>query len=302
MTDKKDTAKQIMDLIRKEKIQKILSYFSKNPEKRIRSSELRKEFVRYKKYIYREHGYFSPENGKKSSERPRPLYEHDSDFYRTLTKMVKYGILKKKKETTKKGMEESYYRLNKKLKNEGIRIQNKSSFNFYPQERILCADIDDESKKFIIYGLTLDVYEKNKTLINRCISNIENNIKEIERIQAEEIYKKVGEMLELLFNSTKSVKIKKLLKQREGALLGVIDGVVMANMEYINILPKYVFKKNIESWSGDYWVKEINFSSSDIEEMTEWAWKNRFNFFNLHPFSIAFSRYREYEDNDLLNI
>jgi len=304
MSIKKDKGLKLEKILKKDKTQKILNYWKNKPDTWIQSCKIREFFVKgIQKFIYLfdNEKYKDIETGKIYQEKPKPIYNNDSQLYRDLKELVEYGILKNKEVPQKKGKPFSYYRPNIAYKKEGLRIQNKNAFDLYPQDKIISFTIIKSNSKHIVYGLSEELIGFNKQIIQDCLNNIEDNLIKIENIINNARNKKIEKKIDSLMKKTKSKNIKKMLKEREAWILAVVDDTIFANEDNVSRIPKHIFELNIKYASNVKPGTQFNFSKKDIKEMTEWGWKNRFFIHQSHPFSIAFSRYKEYEENFLSN-
>jgi len=301
-----DKGSKIIKLLKKEKTQKILQYWKDKPNERVRSCKLREHFVKgYKKNkhspIYKNK---KQEKTKSSNNKPDPIYNNDSQFYRDIHEMKSYDILKREKKVQKKGRPHVFYRPSKKYQKEGIRIENKSALNIFPKDQIIEFSNNRANLKQIIYGISKNHYEhlniNDQETIKKSLKIIEQQINKIKKIKYEKIMAKIEEKLEKIYTQTKSKQIKNLIKTKYGILIGIIDMTIISNIEHIANLPKKIFTSNIEQWSKYPSVREFNLSYNDIEELSKWAWKNRNFFLSLHPYNIAFSSYAEYESNPFI--
>jgi len=78
--------------------------------------------------------------------------------------------------------------------------------------------------------------------------------------------------------------------------VGLGDGLLEFIKGKRRKLTKNEVKKYTKAWSENSFGMDYGFSLSDIQEMLEWGWNNREFFYKYYPLSIAYSRYREYED------
>ena len=161
-----------------------------------------------------------------------------------------------------------------------------------------------DNSKQIIYGLSKNQYEKlnsnDQETIKKSLKKIEQQINYIKKIKYEEIMAKLKEKLGEIYTQTKSKQIKNLIDMEYGILLGIIDMTIFANIDQMDNISKKMFIHNIGQWSKYPPVREFNLSYNDVDELSKWAWKNRNFFCSLHPYSIAFSSYEEYEPNPFI--
>jgi len=124
---KENNIKLAKGLLKRHKIQQILQYWRKNPKKWIQSRDLRSELVKkYQDVISRKDGTFiDPKTKEEYKEKPKTLYNNDSELYRDLKDMVSSGLLEHKEVSQKKGKPKSFYRLSIKHTSEPLKIWHK---------------------------------------------------------------------------------------------------------------------------------------------------------------------------------
>ncbi|MFE3845442.1 hypothetical protein ACFL1L_01090 [Thermoplasmatota archaeon] len=301
-----DKGNKIIKILKKEKTQKILQYWKDKPDKWVRSCKLREHFV--KDYQKNKHSSVyknkSQEKTKSFNKNTDPIYKNDSQFYRDILEMKSYDILQSKKEVQKKGKPHVFYQPSKKYQEEGIRIENKSALNIFPKDQIIEFSNNRSNSKQIIYGISKNHHKhlnsNDQETIKKSLKIIEQQINKIKKIKYEKIMAKIEEKLEKIYTQTKSKQIKNLIETKSGLLLGIIDMTIISNIDHIAKLPKKIFTYNIEQWSKYQSVREFKLSYNDVEELSKWAWRNRNFFLSLHPYSIAFSSYKEYESNPFI--
>ena len=119
------------------------------------------------------------------------------------------------------------------------------------------------------------------------------------------LYKLFNKKLEEDKRSFKSEKIRRLfaIKPFPLILIAEIDMLIIVNMERSSTFSKEFFEKHFEDYKKAIYspLKDVAFTAEDIKELSDWAFKNWSFFCNLHPYSIAISRYSEY-DNNLLTV
>lgn len=93
---------------------------------------------------------------------------------------------------------------------------------------------------------------------------------------------------------TKSPKCIILISQTGDELYDFIKGEP-------RVLTKLEAKKYCKAWSKNFCCEDYGFSLNDIEEMIEFGWKIKGLFYEYYPLPIAFSRYKDYEDNLLIS-
>ncbi|MCJ7571836.1 MAG: hypothetical protein MUO82_08175 [Candidatus Thermoplasmatota archaeon] len=121
-------------ILKKDKVQKILSYWREDPKKEVQFCMLREEFVnKYKNLQYIETGditYFKdPKTNIIYWERPKSLYTTDVQLSRDLKDMVDCGILDHRYENQIRGMPKSNYKLSNKYLSEPLKIWYKNCIN-----------------------------------------------------------------------------------------------------------------------------------------------------------------------------
>ena len=230
MQNKKSKSEKILKVLKKEKTQKILQYWTDKPKKWIQSRKLREEFV--KKYSnvkpYSSGFYVDPGTMKKYFSKPKPLYNEDSDFYRDLRELVDLKILENNKSHTERGMPKSYYRPCKKYKREGIRIQNKTALDRFSSNHIKSFPIkpNEPTTQRILYGLSDEIYglfdDNDRKKVKANLDEIEKNIKEICALKDKVFNEETEKRIRIFFDNTKSDTIKSLLREDDFSFIGIL--------------------------------------------------------------------------------
>lgn len=199
------------------------------------------------------------------------------------------------------------YKINKDFNRKLFRVENHTALDLFPNNQInnyASKGNKDENIRHIIYGFTESDYNRiekdEKQAIQNCLRDIEENIQIIEKIKSKNDDKKLDKIKNDLFKKTDSQAIKRLITERYGGLLGIIYGLININYTHRHTIPQETIEHNIEYQLSSFpWFKEFNLSKDDIAEICNWAKVNHRKFCSTSPLTIAFSRYREYEQNPL---
>ena len=114
------------------------------------------------------------------------------------------------------------YKIRKNFLIEGLRIQHKLNLDDYKSSHIISYTADfkeippykESPVSVILYGINKNIHTQNKKEINKHIYEIENHLREIERIKATIITDKFQEMLEKICDKYNNEKLKKYVKKR----------------------------------------------------------------------------------------
>ena len=125
------------------------------------------------------------------------------------------------------------YRTKKDFYTEGIRIQNKSAFDLFPQDKIMIFPSKSRPVKHLVYGLSEKIYDNfdidDKEVIQNCLKEMEKNINKIEntkiKVMSEELKKKTG----IFLDKTQSETVKKALEEQCSELWISIMKVLLCN-------------------------------------------------------------------------
>lgn len=306
-----NNSEKILKILKKEKAQKILSYWDKKSDQWIQYNELRKEFVskysNVKKHPY--DFYVNPETMEKFSSKPKSLYNADSQLSRDLKELVNIGLLENKKTLKKKNKSNSYYRPSKKYEKEIIRIQNKTSIDNYPLEEITDFFYRYPDRYQTIYGISQELFEcfskEERNEIENILIEIDNNVKDIENVRKNVLDRLRLKRLKKIIKNTVNERVKNILLEKnllifeQGSLMigpndedTIFDICLKKGIRVKEYLKDADAKTVCRFWSELHLSKNYNLNLKDIDEIKE-IWDKNQDLMNYRQKNkqISFCRY-----------